>query len=59
MMKIFKAIKRTILRTKLDKVDSFLDYSASEKAKIISHAVRESNKMQKELVEKYDGQFAA
>ena len=57
-MRIFKIIKGALLGTKLDKVHSFFDYSASEKAKIIREAVRESNKMQKELVDRYNRQFA-
>ena len=33
---------------------SFFDYSAEEKKKIIQKAAKEANKMQKELVDKYD-----
>lgn len=58
-MKILKKVKHTIFGTKQETVRSFFDYSASEKAKIIRQAVNESNKMQKELVEKYEMQFAA
>lgn len=58
-MKIFNTIKNAVLRTKLYKVQSFLDYSAGEKVKIIRQAVKESNRMQKELTERYDRQFAS
>lgn len=58
-MKTFKTIKQTILGTKLYKVHSFFDYPAGEKTKLIKQAVRESNKMQEELLNRYDRQFAA
>ena len=58
-MKIFKTVKQAILRTKLYRVHSFFDYSADEKAKIIRQAVRKSNEMQSEIMDRYDRQFAA
>jgi len=58
-MTILKKVKHTIFGTRPATVRSFFDYPASEKAKIIRQAVNESNKMQNELVKKYDRQFAA
>lgn len=55
---MIKNIKKVFLKTKLAKVHSFFDYSAGEKTKIIRRAVKESNKMQKDLVEEYDRQFS-
>lgn len=59
MKRLLKNIKQIILNTKYAKVHSFFDYSAKEKAKIIRQAVKESNKMQKDLVEEYDRNFSA
>ncbi|MGH7202973.1 MAG: hypothetical protein ACREHC_00845, partial [Candidatus Levyibacteriota bacterium] len=41
------------VRNKKD-APSFFDYSAKEKKRIIEKAAQDANKMQKELVEKYD-----
>lgn len=51
-------ITHYLLGKKANKVDNFSDYSASEKTKIIRKAARESNRMQKELSEKYSKHFA-
>ena len=44
---------------KLHKVESFYDFSASEKAKIIKNAARESNRLQRKMVDNYFNQIAA
>lgn len=59
MMKIIKKLKNSLLKTDLMIIHNFSDYPAEEKTKIIRSAVKESNKMQKELTEKYNRQFAS
>jgi hypothetical protein len=46
-------ILHTLFRNKAAKGKSFFDYSSREKKRIINEAARESNRQQKELVEKY------
>lgn len=57
-MKILKKLQHTFLKTKLITVHNFRDYKAEEKAKIIRKATKDSNKMQRELADKYNRQFA-
>lgn len=50
-------ISKLIKNNKENTVDSFFDYSASEKAKIVRSAVRDANKAQKDLVDEIDKDF--
>ena len=43
-----------IKKHKKDSAPSFFDYKAAEKKKIVKKAARESNKLQLELVKKYN-----
>ena len=57
---MFKFIKSKLVNGK-EKVSapSFFDYTAAEKKKIVKKAAQEANKMQLELVKKYNRLYPA
>ena len=50
-------ILHKIFSNKAAKGKSFFDYSSKEKKKIVRKAARESNRLQLELVKKYDKNY--
>lgn len=50
-------ILHTLFGNKAAKGKSFFDYSSRDKKKIIKEAAKESNRLQRELVKKYDKNY--
>ncbi len=54
MKNLFNQIKQTILKRSSSDKSNFLDYSAKERLEILEKSAKEANKMQRELVARYD-----
>ena len=48
-----KQKKQSVLKKSSSDKSNFLDYSAKERLKILEKSAKESNKMQRELVDRY------
>ena len=53
MKNIFNQKKQSVLKKSLSDKSNFLDYSAKERLEILEKSAKESNKMQRELVDRY------